>query len=137
MHVYVTQPAPIAAVLLLFSVRNSSTTGWPHRAEISEYVILHHVATIYSHRYYTLGCSIYAIATPDPSPNNNICAPIIMQVMKEKMGNPDSERRAEFYQQPWCHEAVPRYFYSKVLASPQYSSSQEFVVWGNFQFYQF
>ena len=42
-----------------------------------------------------------------------------MQVMKEKMGNPDSERRAEFYQQPWCHEAVPRYFYSKVKYSSQ------------------
>ena len=40
-----------------------------------------------------------------------------MQVIKEKMGNPDSERRAEFYQQPWCHEAVPRYFYSKVKYS--------------------
>lgn len=37
-----------------------------------------------------------------------------LRVMKDKMGNPESERRAEFYQQPWCHEAVPRYFYSKV-----------------------
>ena len=36
------------------------------------------------------------------------------QVMKDKMGNPESERRAEFYQQSWCHEAVPRYFYTKV-----------------------
>ena len=31
------------------------------------------------------------------------------------MGNPESERRAEFYQQSWCHEAVPRYFYTKVV----------------------
>ena len=34
--------------------------------------------------------------------------------MKDKMGNSESERRADFYQQSWCHEAVPRYFYSKV-----------------------
>ena len=39
---------------------------------------------------------------------------VVLQVMKDKMGNPESERKAEFYQQPWCHEAVPRYFYSKV-----------------------
>ena len=37
------------------------------------------------------------------------------------MGNPESERKAEFYQQPWCHEAVPRYFYSKVCKAVLYT----------------
>ena len=30
------------------------------------------------------------------------------------MGNPEAERHASFYDQPWCDEAVPRYFYAKV-----------------------
>ena len=30
------------------------------------------------------------------------------------VGNPEEERRSEFYQQGWAHEAVHRYFYSKV-----------------------
>lgn len=36
------------------------------------------------------------------------------QVMKDSMGNPESQRRASFYDQPWCADAVPRYFYAKV-----------------------
>lgn len=36
------------------------------------------------------------------------------QVMKDKMGNTEVERRASYYEQPWCDEAVPRYFYAKV-----------------------
>ena len=34
--------------------------------------------------------------------------------MKDKMGNTEVERRASYYEQPWCDEAVPRYFYAKV-----------------------
>jgi len=34
--------------------------------------------------------------------------------MKDKMGNTEAERRAIYYEQPWCYEAVPRYFYAKV-----------------------
>ena len=30
------------------------------------------------------------------------------------MGNTEVERRASYYEQPWCDEAVPRYFYAKV-----------------------
>lgn len=48
--------------------------------------------------------------------------------MKDKMGNPESERRAEFYQQSWCHEAVPRYFYSKVLRASANSMSSVIAV---------
>jgi len=29
-------------------------------------------------------------------------------------GNPEEERKAEFYYEPWADEAVCRYFYSKV-----------------------
>ncbi len=34
--------------------------------------------------------------------------------MKDKVGNPEHERKADYYKQPWCEEAVPRYFYAKV-----------------------
>jgi len=30
------------------------------------------------------------------------------------MGNPEAEKRAEFYNQRWTKEAVTRYFYIKV-----------------------
>ena len=29
-------------------------------------------------------------------------------------GNPEEERRTDFYYQPWAQEAVCRYFYQKV-----------------------
>lgn len=35
--------------------------------------------------------------------------------MTDVVGNPEEERRADFYYQPWAQEAVCRYFYSKVL----------------------
>uniref|UniRef100_A0A8C7YDP8 SWI/SNF related BAF chromatin remodeling complex subunit D1 n=1 Tax=Oryzias sinensis TaxID=183150 RepID=A0A8C7YDP8_9TELE len=36
------------------------------------------------------------------------------KTMTDVVGNPEEERRAEFYYQPWAQEAVCRYFYSKV-----------------------
>lgn len=38
----------------------------------------------------------------------------LLQTMTDVVGNPEEERRAEFYFQPWAQEAVCRYFYSKV-----------------------
>lgn len=40
------------------------------------------------------------------------------QVMTDVAGNPEEERRAEFYHQPWSQEAVSRYFYCKVWRDP-------------------
>uniref|UniRef100_A0A8D0C8S9 SWI/SNF related BAF chromatin remodeling complex subunit D1 n=1 Tax=Salvator merianae TaxID=96440 RepID=A0A8D0C8S9_SALMN len=37
-----------------------------------------------------------------------------LKAMTDVVGNPEEERRAEFYFQPWAQEAVCRYFYSKV-----------------------
>nr|XP_014345877.1 PREDICTED: SWI/SNF-related matrix-associated actin-dependent regulator of chromatin subfamily D member 1 [Latimeria chalumnae] len=37
-----------------------------------------------------------------------------LKSMTDIVGNPEEERRAEFYFQPWAQEAVCRYFYSKV-----------------------
>lgn len=37
-----------------------------------------------------------------------------LKVMTNRMGNPEAERRAEFYNQHWTKEAVTRYFYTKV-----------------------
>ena len=39
---------------------------------------------------------------------------VCFQVMKDTMGNPEAQRRASFYDQQWCVDAVPRYFYAKV-----------------------
>lgn len=36
------------------------------------------------------------------------------QLMTDVTGNPEEERRTEFYQAPWVPEAVGRYVYSKV-----------------------
>ncbi|XP_052863433.1 brahma-associated protein of 60 kDa-like [Anopheles cruzii] len=37
-----------------------------------------------------------------------------LKVMADVVGNPEEERRAEFYYQPWTQEAVSRYFFAKV-----------------------
>uniref|UniRef100_A0A8C9WCM2 SWI/SNF related BAF chromatin remodeling complex subunit D3 n=1 Tax=Scleropages formosus TaxID=113540 RepID=A0A8C9WCM2_SCLFO len=37
-----------------------------------------------------------------------------LKVMTDVVGNPEEERRAEFYHQPWSQEAVSRYFYCKI-----------------------
>ncbi|XP_046884377.1 SWI/SNF-related matrix-associated actin-dependent regulator of chromatin subfamily D member 3 isoform X1 [Hypomesus transpacificus] len=37
-----------------------------------------------------------------------------LKLMTDVMGNPEEERRAEFYEQPWSQEAVSRYFYCKI-----------------------
>lgn len=48
------------------------------------------------------------------------CVFLCLQTMTDVVGNPEEERRAEFYYQPWAQEAVCRYFYSKVT---QFSST--------------
>lgn len=37
-----------------------------------------------------------------------------LKTMSDVVGNPEEERRAEFYYQPWTNEAVSRYFFTKV-----------------------
>ncbi|XP_064404578.1 SWI/SNF-related matrix-associated actin-dependent regulator of chromatin subfamily D member 1-like [Halichondria panicea] len=37
-----------------------------------------------------------------------------LKAMKNKMGNPEAERKASHFEKSWCQETVPRYFYSKV-----------------------
>ncbi|XP_072324708.1 SWI/SNF-related matrix-associated actin-dependent regulator of chromatin subfamily D member 3-like [Scyliorhinus torazame] len=37
-----------------------------------------------------------------------------LKIMTDVVGNPEEERRADFYQQPWSQEAVNRYFYCKI-----------------------
>lgn len=39
---------------------------------------------------------------------------LLCQLMTDVAGNPEEERRTEFYQAPWVPEAVGRYIYSKV-----------------------
>ncbi len=37
-----------------------------------------------------------------------------MQLMTDTVGNPEEERRTEFYHSPWVKEGVGRYIFSKV-----------------------
>uniref|UniRef100_A0A4W3JQT4 SWI/SNF related BAF chromatin remodeling complex subunit D3b n=1 Tax=Callorhinchus milii TaxID=7868 RepID=A0A4W3JQT4_CALMI len=37
-----------------------------------------------------------------------------LKIMTDVVGNPEEERRADFFQQPWSQEAVSRYFYCKI-----------------------
>lgn len=38
----------------------------------------------------------------------------MLQTMNDVVGNPEEERRADFYYQNWSQEAVCRYFYTKI-----------------------
>jgi len=40
--------------------------------------------------------------------------------MTDVVGNPEEERRADFYHLPWSQEAVCRYFYGKVTVTWAY-----------------
>lgn len=42
----------------------------------------------------------------------------ILQLMTDVVGNPEEERRAAFYHEPWSQEAVSRYIYCKVSPAP-------------------
>lgn len=42
------------------------------------------------------------------------CVCLMFQIMTDVVGNPEEERRADFYYLPWSQEAVCRYFYTKV-----------------------
>lgn len=46
--------------------------------------------------------------------------------MTDVAGNPEEERRAEFYHQPWSQEAVSRYFYCKVMEALEHEASFSF-----------
>ena len=37
-----------------------------------------------------------------------------VKIITDKIGNVETERKANYYYQPWCNDAVPRYFYAKV-----------------------
>lgn len=39
---------------------------------------------------------------------------VFLQCMTDVVGNPEEERRSDFFYQPWAQEAVCRYFYTKV-----------------------
>ena len=74
-------------------------------------------------------CQFRPVSVPSDQfpPSVSVSARVCMlQVMKDKMGNTEVERRASYYEQSWCDEAVPRYFYAKVSHSlPQQLVSQE------------
>lgn len=45
----------------------------------------------------------------------SVCLSIAsLQLMTDTVGNPEEERRSEFYEEPWAQEAVGRYVFSKV-----------------------
>lgn len=59
-------------------------------------------------------CAFYTFAVEQVEPCL-IMSCCVLQTMTDVVGNPEEERRAEFYYQPWAQEAVCRYFYSKVI----------------------
>lgn len=44
------------------------------------------------------------------------------QIITDVIGNPEEERRAEFYQQPWAQEAVGRHIFAKVGSAPDWGA---------------
>ncbi|KAL7977901.1 hypothetical protein Chor_010853 [Crotalus horridus] len=53
-----------------------------------------------------------------------------LKVMTDVVGNPEEERRADFYHQPWSQEAVSRYFYCKARQSSSVGKSWN-SLWGS------
>lgn len=56
-------------------------------------------------------------------PSPGVTLPILLtlcpaQIITDVIGNPEEERRAEFYQQPWAQEAVGRHIFAKVGSGP-------------------
>lgn len=45
---------------------------------------------------------------------NKLLMGLLAQTMTDVAGNPEEERHADYYTQPWTQEAVCRYFYNKV-----------------------
>lgn len=41
-----------------------------------------------------------------------------LQIITDVIGNPEEERRAAFYHQPWAQEAVGRHIFAKVRLCP-------------------
>jgi hypothetical protein len=57
------------------------------------------------------------IAVCTPIQKKNISIGILfsdLKTMTDVAGNPEEERRTDFYYQPWAQEAVCRYFYQKI-----------------------
>lgn len=64
--------------------------------------------------------------------------PSFAQIITDVIGNPEEERRAEFYQQPWAQEAVGRHIFAKVGSVPcwwgaaaGWGGSSGGVAWGS------
>lgn len=58
-----------------------------------------------------------------------------LKTMTDVVGNPEEERRCEFFDQPWAQEAVCRYFYTKVQQKRVELEQALGIrnVWDNFQ----
>lgn len=39
---------------------------------------------------------------------------MVLQIITDVIGNPEEERRADFYHQPWAQEAAGRHIFAKV-----------------------
>ena len=48
--------------------------------------------------------------------------------MTDVVGNPEEERHADFYHEPWAQEAVCRYFYGKVGRPWNIMESSELLI---------
>lgn len=53
------------------------------------------------------GCELCSSFPPGP-----------LQIITDVIGNPEEERRAAFYHQPWAQEAVGRHIFAKVRLCP-------------------
>lgn len=63
-----------------------------------------------------------------------------LQIITDVIGNPEEERRAAFYHQPWAQEAVGRHIFAKVrlcpVCLPVVVSSTSLSCWSLFQVQQ-
>uniref|UniRef100_A0A672LZI0 SWI/SNF related BAF chromatin remodeling complex subunit D3 n=1 Tax=Sinocyclocheilus grahami TaxID=75366 RepID=A0A672LZI0_SINGR len=88
-------------------------------------IVINHVISVDPNDQKKTACYDIDVEVDDPlksqmngfllsTTNHQEIASLDNKLMTDTVGNPEEERRAEFYNQPWSQEAVSRYFYCKI-----------------------
>ncbi|KAG7269558.1 hypothetical protein CRUP_029827 [Coryphaenoides rupestris] len=88
-------------------------------------IVINHVISVDPNDQKKTACYDIDVEVEDPlksqmssfllsTANQQEIASLDNKLMTDVVGNPEEERRAEFYHEPWSQEAVSRYFYCKI-----------------------
>uniref|UniRef100_A0A8C2DGZ7 SWI/SNF related, matrix associated, actin dependent regulator of chromatin, subfamily d, member 3b n=1 Tax=Cyprinus carpio TaxID=7962 RepID=A0A8C2DGZ7_CYPCA len=88
-------------------------------------IVINHIISVDANDQKKTACYDIDVEVEDPlkaqmssfllsTANQQEIASLDNKLMTDVVGNPEEERTAEFYHQPWSQEAVSRYFYCKI-----------------------